>query len=192
MVENDSVIQVSKLDAACCQLRTAIALWFTDADPVSTHSLALAAYEIVHVVSKKRNRYRRDLLFDSDVIKDEYRSDFNKWLKRYSYFFKHADREPDFIDFAPGVNEYLLLFASLGRELCGIPISREETALLWWFHIHRPEMVTESGSQFLARHINQKTIDSIRQLSKRDFFEAYHDAEYLSRKYGMGSLRQTI
>jgi hypothetical protein len=105
MTTETSVVSVSKLEAAQAQLRTAITLWFTEGDPISTHALAFAAYEVVHVFSKKRNPFRRDLLFDTDLIKDEYRNEFNKRVKRHAYFFKHADRTPDaVIDFNPEIN----------------------------------------------------------------------------------------
>ncbi len=84
MANETSVITISKLDAASRQLQTAISLWFTSDDPVSVHALAFAAYEVLHTISKKRNSYRRDLLFDSDLIKDEYRADFNKAVKKHA------------------------------------------------------------------------------------------------------------
>jgi hypothetical protein len=70
MVESTTII-ITKLDAARRHLATAIRLWFQNEDVVSIHTLAFAAYEVIHVISKKRNQYRRDLLFDSDWIKDE-------------------------------------------------------------------------------------------------------------------------
>jgi hypothetical protein len=70
--EQTKGLRIGKLDAARRQLETAIILWFTDGDPVAIHTLAFAAYEIIHVVSKKRDPNRRDLLFDPLVIKDEY------------------------------------------------------------------------------------------------------------------------
>ena len=183
MVAKTSVIKISKLDVAHSQLRTAITLWFTDGDPVSTHALAFAAYEVVHVLSKKRNPYRRDLLFDSDLIKEEYRSDFNKRVKRHAYFFKHADRNPEAItEFNPQINEWLILYAVVGRDLCGAPISEEETTFLWWMQIHHPDILTEDGRKMISK---VDTLDSIRRLSKSDFFESFRDANYLARKHGM-------
>ena len=88
-------ITISKLDAARRQLRTAMTLWFGEGDPVSIHTLANAAYEVIHVISKKRNKYRHDLLFDSDLIKDEYRGEFNKLIKKPGNFFKHAKDDFD-------------------------------------------------------------------------------------------------
>ena len=45
-------IQVSKLDAACRQLESAIELFFADRDPVSIHTLAAAAYNLLADVCK--------------------------------------------------------------------------------------------------------------------------------------------
>jgi len=197
MTAKPSLIKVTKLEAACRQLRTAIALWFTEGDPVSAHTLAFAAYEILHTISKKRNPYRRDLLFDSDLIKDEYRSDFNKAVKKHAYFFKHADRDSEgVIDFNTDANELFLLFAVTGRQLCGALQSQEESAFLWWIQIHRPELLTEAGHKMVADHVPIETLDAIRGLSKTDFFEGFRDAEYLVRKiaitqrpYSLGQIK---
>ena len=138
MANETLTIRVSKLDAASRQLRTAITLWFTDGDPVATHSLAFASYEVLHTLSKKRDPYRRDLIFDSDLIKDEYRSDWNKRIKRHAYFFKHADRDGDsVIEFNPALNEFFMMFAALARGLCGERQTDEESAFWWWLQIHR-------------------------------------------------------
>jgi hypothetical protein len=177
-------MKVTKLHAAQSQLRTAIKLWFTDDDPISTHALAFAAYEVVHVVSKKLDPYRRDLLFDTDCIKEEYRSEFNKSVKRHAYFFKHADRNHEAnIDFTPKVNEWLILFALVGRELCKIPPSQEELAFLWWIQINRPDVLTAKGHESVANHIEPDMLKGLRELSKGDFFEGFRDPQYLLRKH---------
>jgi hypothetical protein len=54
-----TTLTIGKLDAARRQLSTAITLWFGSDDPVSIHTLAHAAYEIIHTVSRKRNPDRR-------------------------------------------------------------------------------------------------------------------------------------
>jgi hypothetical protein len=79
------------VEAAQRQLRTAITLWFDDGDAVSVHTLAFAAYEIFHAVSEHRDPYRRDLLFDTFLIKDEFRRDWNKLVRREANFFKHTE-----------------------------------------------------------------------------------------------------
>src|SRR3954447_21828987 len=96
-------LKLTKVEAARRQLRTAIELWFAEGDPVSIHTLAFAAYEIFHFISKKRNPSRRDLVFDSRIVKDKYRKQWNDIIKREANFFKHADRDADgTIDFALG------------------------------------------------------------------------------------------
>src|SRR5260221_11225206 len=82
MVDNPFVpkpILITKLEAARRQLATAIELWFLDGDPISIHTLAFAAHEVVHVIFRKNGG--TDLLFHSRRIKDEIRGKFNKLLK---------------------------------------------------------------------------------------------------------------
>ena len=67
-------IVVTKIEAARRQLRSAIELWFADADPVSIHTLSAASYQIIHDLNRKNNG--SDLLLDTIVIKDEYRREF--------------------------------------------------------------------------------------------------------------------
>jgi hypothetical protein len=127
-----SVITLSKLEAGSRQLRTAISLWFEEADPVSTHALAFAAYEIFDAVSLHRDPHRRDLLFDSDWIKDEFRRDWNKHIRREANFFKHGNRDPEeAIEFNPDLTEWFILFATYARGLCREPQSEEETLFTW-------------------------------------------------------------
>lgn len=190
MANETSVITISKLDAASRQLQTAISLWFTSDDPVSVHALAFAAYEVLHTISKKRNSYRRDLLFNSDLIKDEYRADFNKAVKKHAYFFKHADRDPEgVIDFNPKINEWLIIFGITARLLCGEIRSPEVSAFLWWISIQRPELLTESGHKMVRDHLPIDTLKSLRRRSKTDFFEGFRDAKYLARKYNVAPPR---
>ena len=47
-------LPITKLDAARRQLETAIPLWFQDADPVSVHTLVMAADGIPRAFNKKR------------------------------------------------------------------------------------------------------------------------------------------
>lgn len=185
MTNETSLLKIGKVAAAQRQLRTAITLWFTDGDPVSIHALAFAAYEVVHAVSKKRNKHRRDLLFDSDFIKDEYRSEWSILLKKEAYFFKHADRDPDAeIEFNPDVSWGFLLFAILGRELCGEPPSDEESAFLWWLQIHEPRLLTERGRKMVADRVPVEILNDVRRLSKHKFFEAWNEARRLARLGG--------
>jgi hypothetical protein len=189
-------LKLGKVEAAQRQLRTAITLWFTDGDPVSIHALAFAAYEVLHAVSKKRNPYRRDLLFDSDLIKDEYRSQWAIRLKKEAYFFKHGDRDPDDeIEFNPEVSWGFILYATLARELCKAPPSDEETAFLWWLQIHEPELLTEEGRKFLADKVPVDALNQARSIPKHQFLEIWNEARRLGTRLtgrSMGTIRVSM
>ena len=167
-----AIVTVSKLDAARRQLSTAINLWFGSDDPVSIHTLAHAAYEVIHVVSKKRNPGRRDLLFDSLVVEDEYRQDFNILMKGPANFFKHAKNDVDAaIEFKPILTELFFMFSILGVSLCGEHLNKSESAFLAWIHIHKPYLLTDSGRKFLANTIPVDQMQQLKSLGKKELFQ---------------------
>jgi hypothetical protein len=178
-MSDEASIRVSKISGAHRQLKTAITLWGRDDDPVAVHTLAVAAYEVFHFVSKKRDPNRRDLLFDTDWIKDEYRRDWVALIKKSANFFKHADRDPDAIlDFDPGMNEWYILYATAARQLCGEAQSQEESDFMWWFTLNRPQFLTDEGRKMLADRWPSDVIEYGRGLTKKQFFEAVRNARY--------------
>jgi hypothetical protein len=170
----NNTIRIGKCEAGKQQLRTAIKLWFKGGDPVSAHALAFAAYEIFHFLSEKRDPTRRDLLFDTATIKDEFRKDWNQLVRKEANFFKHADRDGDaVIEFDPAITEHFILFAIGGRELCGEASSDEERAFIWWIHVNRPERLTNKGADFLAKNMPVDSLKHIRDTPKHEFFDRY-------------------
>ena len=106
------------MSAAIRQLQTAIRLWFQEEDEISIHALAYAAYEIVHVISKKHNKYRIFLVFDTDMVKEEFRAEWNKKLKINANFFKHAKNDAEAsIEFMPSLTLLYIMGASTGLSL---------------------------------------------------------------------------
>ena len=102
--------KVTKIDAARRHLATAITLWFTGGDTVSTYTLSHAAYEVIH--NHTRPQRGRDLLFDSLLIRDEFRKEFNTHLRDPANFFKHAQRgksENPIVEFYPGISGIIYL-----------------------------------------------------------------------------------
>ena len=87
-------IQISKLDAAKRQLEVAIQFFFRYGDPVSTHSLAGAAHQILEDICAERgiNSMQKDVL---SQVKIEYKDDFKKRINAAKNFFKHANKDPD-------------------------------------------------------------------------------------------------
>jgi hypothetical protein len=164
-------LKISKLDAARRQLRTAITLWFSDGDAVAIHALALASYEILHAVSKKRNPSRMKLVFDSDFIPEEFRRDVNITLKKSANFFKHADRDPEaIIEFNPAMSECFIIFAISALQLCGESNGDEENAFLLWIHIHKPRLLTGAGEKQL---IDVEHLPHLRAIAKNNFLDTF-------------------
>lgn len=161
---------VTKLDAARRHLSTAIRLWFADGDPVSIHTLSYAAYEVIHVLSRQANRQDK-LIFDSDSIKDEFRSDFNKLVKRAPNFFKHADKDPiGTVEFVPQLSEMFFLFSSLGIETMGLKLGGEEKAFLIWLTIHNPKIMVEGAMKNFLQGFPVETIEEVKIMPKPEFF----------------------
>jgi hypothetical protein len=166
-------ITVTKLDAAKRQLRTAIRLWFEDEDPVSVHTLAFAAYEIAHVVSKKRNPARRDLIFDTLKIKEEYRADWNKSIKKQASFFKHAKKDwDDSIEFAPITSVLFMMGAGGGLRLAGESESDEESAFAFWIFLHRPRWISPTARKDFENRVQVKDLPKLKAIPKSRFLKS--------------------
>ncbi len=171
------LITVGKLEAARRQLQTALTLWFNGGDEVSIHTLAHAAYEIIHVVSKERNPNRRDLLFDGSFIKDKYRGEVNKFFKKPGSFFKHAKKDGEAtIEFTPLLTELFLICAVLGVELCNEKHNAEEGAFQQWLYIHRPDLMADEWRKLFEEHITTDLLAAMRSIQKNEFLQTYKDA----------------
>ncbi|HVN98311.1 MAG TPA: hypothetical protein VMT62_17930 [Syntrophorhabdaceae bacterium] len=163
---------VKKIDSAQRQLDTAIELWFKEGDPISVHTLACSAYQIIHDINSHRKG--RDLLLDTLVIKDEYMSEFRRCLKASYNFFKHADQEPDpdgTIEFDAKLSEYFMLYAIIGLELNGIMSTTIRKVFVMHYVVHNPHVLTQKGKEFYTQNIPSEKIDDIRKLGRNEFFE---------------------
>ena len=110
-------------------------------------------------------------MFDSDVIKDEYRSDWAKLIKNAATFFKHAQRDPDVeLEFNPKTNWGLLMAGVQGLQKMGEPAGLEESAIVGWFMVHRPNWFRKTGG---GNFIPVDALDHLRTVDKNEFFQAY-------------------
>ncbi len=163
--DRDAKILVTKLDAARRQLRTAIKLWFEDADPVSVHTLVAASYNVIH------NLYRRkgltDLIYDSRLVKDERRKEWVNRVKSDFNFFKHSDKDPDeTILFSPFTNEFFIVFCITAIQRMGEPLDVEGSGFAYWTFINRPEMLIDSAYD----NVPVDTLQDLRRLDKIECF----------------------
>ena len=87
-------VYISKLDAAKRQLETALHFFLRNGDPVSVHSLASDAHQLLEDICSKRGiiSLRKDVL---SRVKEEYKNEISSKLKEARHFFKHADRNTE-------------------------------------------------------------------------------------------------
>jgi len=134
-----TIEQISKLDVACRQLDTAIELWFQESDPVSIHTLAASAHQIVHDII--RHRGGRDPLFNSPYIKPGFEPIAKKHYHQHYNFFKHADRAPEAsIDFDSSLSQYFIVFSLVGLEQLGIKRNLFRSIFSLYFGFHNPHL----------------------------------------------------
>lgn len=165
------IITLDKLEAARRQLATAIELWFCGGDPVSAHTLAHAAYEIIHTVAKRRNS-NAELLFDALMIKDEFRTQWAVWLKEPGNWFKHARDDPDgTLEFKPILTELFLLFAVRGVDFCKVARTPEEQTFWLWLYYHRSDMLSEEGRKLFIDGPGVQHVEAMRSMDKPEFFQ---------------------
>lgn len=146
-------ITVTKLDAAHRQLRTAIELWFADGDPVSIHTLAAAAYQIIHDLNRRNKG--PDLLLDTKFIKDEHRKRFVNTIKTAANFLKHADNrrsgtaKTTLLD--SSLNQHFIMYSIFGLRYLREELIAEEIAFERWHMLRNPEMLSDAGKALLKK-----------------------------------------
>lgn len=170
-----SSITVTKIEAARRQLRTAIELWFSDADPVSIHTLSAASYQIIHDLNRKNKG--PDLLLDTKRIKDEYRREFINEVKNASNFMKHADKGnmglAKTFDFNPKSNEHFIIFAIIGLKYLGENLRVEEIAFERWQMFENPDLMTDAGKALFKQSFTTAQVEMLRSIQKHKFLEAF-------------------
>lgn len=166
------ILTINKLQAARRQLREAIRLWFTAGDPVAVHCLVGSSHQIIHDLNSQKGG--RDLLYDTLVIKDEFRKEWIRLIKNPYNFLKHADRDSDrTVNLDTELTEFFILFSLLGMELLGQQHGETEGAYIAYFALNRPSLLTEKGKKRFLGHLSSQAVQRITDLKKRDFFRAY-------------------
>lgn len=126
--------EVTKLDAARRQLETAIWRLFENADAVSIHTLAYAAFGILKNVAEHR-KLGYVLEVADELAAATSTKNFWNSFNRTGNFFKHADKDPNGV--LPGVpeeeNEALISLAiKIYRDLGCLVTPEIETFYFWW------------------------------------------------------------
>jgi hypothetical protein len=151
-------------------------LWFHDADPISAHSLAYAAYTVIDDVTKARNPNRPALLFDSPLLSDSDRKLINRVFRKAANFCKHADRDPfDKLDFSPDETRILLCFAIYALECERQTLAAELIVFQTWLIMNNPRLRSQEGRKVFS---DRFLIDYAETLTmpKAEFFDLLCEA----------------
>jgi hypothetical protein len=131
-------IEISKLDAAKRQLKTAINLYFSYGDPVSIHTLASAAREILYDLNKKHSG--TSMLLDDHLMRDEMKKKYNKILRDPQNFFKHADRNPEgILNLNPDISPIFIYDAILKYQELTHETVPYFIIFRGWYWAHHPD-----------------------------------------------------
>jgi hypothetical protein len=146
-----TTITLNKAAVARRQLREATILFLEKRDIVSVHTLATAAYQILYDIAQKQGL--KDMLYDSDIIKDDYRSQFKVHINIEKNFFKHADKDHDKnIEFNTSVTEWFLFSAAhLVRQIYR-DMFPENYVYVWWYTVNHPEFLKECNASVGIGH----------------------------------------
>jgi hypothetical protein len=170
-MNDDDKITVSKIEVAQRQLDCAIELWFRDGDEVSVHTLAAAAYQLVHDL-KERRGIADPLLYDSRMVKPQYRRQWINELKKSMNFFKHADRDPaEMLQFTPRKNIGYIMFAAAGLQMLGQPTSFPVHTITFWLVINEPHWIDDDYRKLFEDRLVD--LQDFREIPKHEFFEVF-------------------
>lgn len=176
--DDGSGLHITKIEAARRQFKTAIQLWFGDADPVSIHTLVFAAYGVVHDLNRQVKG--PPLLLDADRVRPEYKQAFIEAMKESANFFKHSDNRgkkktetaSTVHRFHPETNEALMAFVGMGLAYLEQAPSHEEEAFFLWQSIHHPELLTDEARS-AQDALDAESLGSVKTMKKRDFFNTF-------------------
>jgi hypothetical protein len=145
--------RITKLDAAKRQLRTAIRLFFSERDSVSTHTLTAASHEVLRAISKKHG-YPSGLLKDADYIKPKKFKKFINVVNAPQNFFKHANTDIDgTLDFIPELTTFYLVDCVMMYSMIAGHDLRETWLFSVWFSLAYPEFTTLEPLRDIAKKV---------------------------------------
>jgi len=164
-------IKISKLEAARRQLDTAIRLYFSNADPVSIHTLAAAALDLLKDLDEHGPKTGTFYDHLQTNVKPEYLQQARNIFRAPQNFFKHADADPEkVLEFSVALPEaFLVSGCEKYGELAG-EVTPEMFVYRLWFSHHNPDLLMP---EVAAR---MRAIDfPIRQTlaQRREYFEEY-------------------
>jgi hypothetical protein len=148
MRQSATPLVLTKFDVAERQLNQAVLMFFDEQDPVSVHTLAEAAAQVLYDIRALTGA--SSIGRDSDLIRPEYKKEWLALLFSSRNFFKHADRDSDATHtFKEEFNHYSL-FDAVNMYLSAKKAWTPESMIyVAWFVTMYPQTVKE-GTDFEA------------------------------------------
>jgi hypothetical protein len=145
-------MNITKLDAAKAQVATAIWLYFEDRDPISVHTLVVAAGEIIDRIcdSKGTLSMRSGLL--ARIVPDR-RKEVIAALNKAANFFKHASSsKPNQVlkDFSDDRNLLGILMAADGLRLLSVEMVETRMFAAWVAIVEPHLMLVSPPKEFIT------------------------------------------
>jgi hypothetical protein len=141
-------MDVTKREAACRQLATAIWLYFEDIDPMSVHTLANAAGEIIDGLLKQQGfpSGRDESL---GLIVPERRDEIGRLLNRGRNFLKHHSQPDSVLEgFGDEWNTLPIWVGCAGlRRLYGADVPLEVGVWEGWLSVVEPDLLSVPATQ---------------------------------------------
>jgi hypothetical protein len=164
-------IKISKLEAARRQLDTAIRLYFSHADPVSIHTLAAAALDLLKNLDEQGPKTGTFYDHLETNVKPEYLKEANNIFRAPQNFFKHANTDPErVLDFLVALPELFLISGCEKYHELAAEETPEMLVYRLWFSHHNPEFLTLEA--FVRMHATNFSIQ-YSPTQRREFFNEY-------------------
>ncbi len=135
--------KISKLDAAERQLKEAIRLVVENRDPISTHTLACAAHQILYDLAQK-NGIASNI---KDIVPNRKKRDWFNILNTPYNFFRHANKDSDKkITFNPTISHFFILDATYLYQNLNNKLFYEGALFRIWFSKYYPDYILKSNT----------------------------------------------
>lgn len=137
---------LTKFEVAERQLNQAVRLFFENGDPVSIHTLAEAASQVLYDI---RGQFGSKSIFrESDLVRDEHKKEWLAHLFKSRNFFKHADKDQSAThEFKDEFNHFSLMETVNMYLTAKRGWTPESIMFLAWFCSTYPNLV-KSGTVF--------------------------------------------
>lgn len=164
-------IEITKFKAAESQLITAIDLYFKNGDPVSIHTLARSAHEVLDRLCEHEGLDRSVIEQGvAEFVKPEFKKQVFQKVSESRNFFKHADKDPEgVLSWNPDISIYFIWDAtSLYRRLNKSKMPCEILVFSGIFRIEHSDIWTDESP---IDHLLESGKEELRKVDKKTVYE---------------------